>query len=403
MFLNVNTIKKNAKNREIIFWGCSEDWVPKTKSLFPIVNKIIDINNSKIGAKYGSLKCLNPKNILNNKKKYFIIVTSGSTDSIDEALKERNWTPGKDYAFSPVFYDFKEIKEFENLKLDLILSSSDYPIKKNKQRSSRLGGGLYLLKINSSRHTLKKVIEGSIRQFHYCEKDNLIYAIEYVKCEILIINKNFKVQKRISLNINHMTGITVYKNHIIVMSSADDNFIFLNKNSGKIVKKVNFGKKSNSRQGLHHINDCWVDDGNLYFSYFSKSGFWKNDIYDGGISVLELDTDKITDVVNNLFQPHTPTIINNSLHFFESTIGKFYTSSNSQTFRTNGFLRGLDVFDENYVLGQSETLYMSRAKSLNHILLNSGIYIYNQKSKLTRFYDTNGIKNIHYLKINKFK
>ena len=32
------------------FLGYSEDWVPKTKSLFPIVNKIIDINNSKIGA-----------------------------------------------------------------------------------------------------------------------------------------------------------------------------------------------------------------------------------------------------------------------------------------------------------------------------------------------------------------
>ena len=134
---------------------------------------------------------------------------------------------------------------------------------------------------------------------------------------------------------------------------------------------------------------------------FSKD--WRNDIYDGGISVLELSNRKITDILHNLFQPHTPMIINNSLHFFESTLGKFYTSSHDQPFQGNGFLRGLDMFDDNYIIGQSETLYMSRAKSLNHIILNSGIYVYNHQSKLTRFFDTSGIKNIHCLRINRFK
>ena len=403
MFLNVDTIIKKAQSREIIFWGCAEDWVPKSKSLFPNVKKIIDIKHQQIGSKYGSLKCISPESIFKETKKNFIVITSASTESISEVLQENNWVPGEDYAFSPVFYDFKEISEFDNLNLNLILSTSDYPISKNKRRSSRLGGGLFSLKIESSQYTLNKLIEGSIRQFYFCKEENLLYAVEYVTGKILVINSNFEIERKISVDINHMTGISIYKDSIIIMSSANDNFIFLNKNTGKIEKKINFGKKSDSGLGLHHINDCWLHDGNLYFSYFSKSGYWKHDVYDGGISVLELDTNKITDVLHNLFQPHTPMILNNSLHFFESTLGKFYTSSHFNPFQTNGFLRGLDIFNDNYVIGQSETLYMTRAKSLNHIMLNSGIYIYNEKSKLTRFYDTPGIKNIHCLSINRFK
>lgn len=401
MFLNTDQIKKNSKKREIIFWGCAEDWIPKTKLLFPKVNKIVDINKKKIGSKYASLECLEPHSILNLKKKYFIVVTSGATDSIDEILKSNKWRPGKDYAFSPVFYDFKQIQHFEKLKLNLIISSSDYPIKKNRQRSSRIGGGLFLMKINSTKYTFKKIIKGSIRQFYFSEKENLIYAIEYVKCEILIINNKLKIKKRIPIDFNHLTGITVYKNSIIVTSSARDIFIFINKTTGKVEKTINFGKKY-SKEGLYHINDCWLYKKSLYFSYFSKTGSWRNDVFDGGISVLKLDNGKINEVVKNLYQPHTPTIINDTLHFFESTLGKFYTSPKSQPFNVNGFIRGLDHFNNNYVIGLSETLYMSRVKSLNHILLNSGIYIYHEKSKLARFYPTLGIKNIHALKIIKF-
>ncbi len=402
MFLNTNQIKKNSKKREIIFWGCSEDWIPKTKTLFPKVTKIIDINMKKIGSRYASLECFEPNNILNQKKKYFIVVTSGNTDSIEEVLKSKKWKPGKDYAFTPIFYDFKQSQHFEKFKLNLIISSADYPIKKNRQRSSRIGGGLFLMKIDSTKYSFKKIINGSIRQFYFSEKENLIYAIEFVKCEILIINNKFKVKKRIPLDFNHLTGITVYKNSIIVTSSARDMFIFVNKKTGEVEKTINFGKEY-SKEGKHHINDCWLHKKILYFSYFSKTGSWRKDIFDGGISILKLDNGKINEVVKNLYQPHTPTIINNTLHFFESTLGKFYTSTKSQPFNVNGFIRGLDYFDNNYVIGLSETLYMTRVKFLNHVLLNSGIYIYNEKSKLARFYPTLGIKGIHTLKLVKFR
>ena len=189
MFLNVDTIIKKAQSREIIFWGCAEDWVPKSKSLFPNVKKIIDIKHQQIGSKYGSLKCISPESIFKETKKNFIVITSASTESISEVLQENNWVPGEDYAFSPVFYDFKEISEFDNLNLNLILSTSDYPISKNKRRSSRLGGGLFSLKIESSQYTLNKLIEGSIRQFYFCKEENLLYAVEYVTGKILVINR----------------------------------------------------------------------------------------------------------------------------------------------------------------------------------------------------------------------
>ena len=193
----------------------------------------------------------------------------------------------------------------------------------------------------------------------------------------------------------HCTGIAVNKDFIIILSSADDAIIFYDKNTFHIVKEIAFGNKSFKGNGDYHINDCWLDTKNLYLTYFSKTGFWRNEIFDGGISVLDIESDIIEEIQSNLFQPHSPIVHDGELYFCESTNGRLFRGSNTCIFENNSFLRGITFKGAMTIFGQSETLYLKRMKNKQYLQMNSGIHILNENSKIVRFFPTLGIKNIH--------
>ena len=111
MYLNTASIKSNCKDRELVFWGCSEDWVPKTRKLLPEVNKICDIQFDLIGSSWETLQVFEPNSFL-DPEKYFIVITSGSFESIEEVLIQSGFVSGLDYSLSPVFEDFKVLESF---------------------------------------------------------------------------------------------------------------------------------------------------------------------------------------------------------------------------------------------------------------------------------------------------
>ena len=48
-------------------------------------------------------------------------------------------------------------------------------------------------------------------------------------------------------------------------------------------------------------------ENSLFVSYFSKSGLWRKEIFDGGVSEINLNnSNKITEVISGLNQPHSP-------------------------------------------------------------------------------------------------
>ena len=392
MFFNKERIQYLAGDREVVFWGCSEDWVPKTQKILPQVSRIVDINKALLKDSWRELTIMDPDEIKNQQDNIFIVITTGSVDSVVAHLLELGFIAERDFCYSPFFEDFSLASQLTNLKTELIFTSSDYGTRENVRGSSK-GGGIYKLSIDGDEFFIDELMSGSYRQAQfYSDK---LYAIEYVKNELQLFDSKFAMVRNIKLSSRHYTGLSVSDSKLFLVSSADDIIEIYERETLALLKQVPFSEKSFSDEGLHHLNDCYYDEGRLFFSYFSRSGAWRKEIFDGGISFLDIESDEIVEVQSGLFQPHSPKIINDALHFCESPKGKVYSSSWETIAQTSGFVRGIAYQNGFYFIGQSETLYMKRAKSIGNVMMNSGIYILEEQSKCMRFYPTFGIKNIH--------
>ncbi|EGV27996.1 hypothetical protein ThidrDRAFT_4220 [Thiorhodococcus drewsii AZ1] len=394
MFLKKEDILGAAGEREIIFWGCSEDWVPKSKKLLPFVVLAVDINWERIGEKWMDLKVTSPSKILEKRDQFFIVITTGSYESVEEVLQISGWQPGLDYCYSPVYLEFKNSRSVSEVSGKLLVASSDYGVS-GDYRSSRLGGGLYQISFNCGYITeINRLSEGSYRQGQF--SDGAYYTIDYVKNEFQVFDSDWNQAENILLNLRHYTGISVDNGYAYLISSAYDCIEILDIKYKKIIHRRQFSDRSGKRgEGLHHLNDCCFRDGVLFFSYFSRSGVWRNEIFDGGISFFDLKEDRILDALGGLFQPHSPTMINDQLHFCESPRGYVYASSWERLCSFPGFVRGLDYRNGRYFVGQSETLYMKRAKNIPNVMMNTGVYCVDSSSGSARFLAIDGIKNVH--------
>lgn len=131
---------------------------------------------------------------------------------------------------------------------------------------------------------------------------------------------------------------------------------------------------------------------------FSYSGFWRNGVFDGHLVSLnsELKIDRI--LYSGLSQPHTPRVFDGEVAFADSFAGELVHGTKGAILQVDGFVRGIEKVGPIWMLGQSQTLYLERRVGRSgKVFLNTGIYIYNEDSKIYAFHPMRGIKNIHSL------
>jgi hypothetical protein len=147
--------------------------------------------------------------------------------------------------------------------------------------------------------------------------------------------------------------------------------------------------------GCHHINDCHYHNNELFFTFFSKSGAWRKGIFDGGIGVFDTHTKEIRELCSNLTQPHSPKVYNNELYFCESPKGILWHGTENKVCEIPGFIRGIHKSEDYIILGQSDTLYISKFKRDKTIWLGAGFHVLDESNKIAEFYKIPGLKNIH--------
>lgn len=394
MYLMKDDIQSAAKGREIVFWGCSEDWVPRTKKQLPDVSRIIDIKSGEFPSEWLGLEVNSPQHVITNRDSFYIVITTGSYESVEEILQTNGWVPKEDYCYSPAYQDFMQSVEVANVDATLIFTSSDYG-SPNGYRSSRRGGGVYKLDIKAGCVSqIENLFPGSYRQAVFY--GGRYFAIEYEKDELHIFDRSLASLERIKLDLRHYTGLAVDGGFAYLTSSAYDCIEIIDIESRVVVHRRYFSNRTAKLgNGAHHLNDCCFYDGLLFFGYFSKSGVWSKEVFDGGISIYDPSADHIGEALSGLLQPHSPTIINNSLHYCESPKGYVYSSSWSRLCSLPGFVRGLSYDKNKYFVGQSENLYMKRATTISNVMMNAGIYILTPETGACRFVQIDGIKNIH--------
>ena len=405
IWLDWSSLKKILKQKKkVYFFGRSEDWVPKTLSKIKkqeIEITILDNNSAYKNTSFLGCNVVNP-NVL---KKFnfdtdYVVITAEPETIIPE-LEKYKLEAGKNFCCTPQIKEWGKLQQIKNNSSTLIFSSSDY-FDLSKARSSKLGGGIFIANVADQKY--EKKIDGQYRQI--IKHDKHYYVVEYIKKEIHIFDEKFKIIQKYNLDQSkaqnekpNYCGIAYSPNTkcFYVANTASDEISIYDQKNFKLLDKIIFSNKSKQfEDGQCHINDITSLGSSLLVSYFSRSGLWRKGIFDGGVSEIETDTNKINDLISGLGQPHSPEVLDGQIYVLDS-FNKYLYHGTKKISKFTGFVRGLS-FDESYFyIGQSEDMYLSKdmGSDINNTMCNAGIFQLDVNKNISRFLSIPDVMNIH--------
>lgn len=376
-------------SRDYVFWGAS-NWIDR--SLEKIIKKpLFIVDNSKLnqGISFSGYSVKAPGHLNDNKKLYIVITTKHYLSVIDE-LEKLGYIMGDDFCCSPLLNDRKNIDDLINHKQSILISSPEHFC------NDSLGGGLY--KINLNPYQIQKVYVGKTRGLSKFNEN--YYVIDMLR-GLIILDKNFKELKVVELEKNcepHGLAIDPKRNQAYIGCPGRDSVLVVCLNAFKIVNEYFISDKwSQNKKDNHHVNDVLIHNDSLFVSLFSFSGNWLNEVYDGGILEIDLNKKKIIGpVIRDMWMPHSILRINGKLTFLNSMLGELYHASYGMINKTNNFVRGLAYDGKYFFIGTSQHRYPEKIKNINNnISLNTGFYVFDQKSKLSKFFEVTNTEAIH--------
>lgn len=409
LWISWNEFNQIHKNRKIILFGRSEDWIPKTlnKLNFDQIECIIDSNQSYLKQSFNGISIFDPGYLSKiDKSKYLIIITATQFESVDNFLQDLGFIRGVDYICTPSLNDWGKLTQIKNLNRNVLICCSDYD-DLNKPRSSELGGGLYIL--NTKNYNLEKKASGQFRQGTFY--NNNFYCVNFFEKKVFKFDNNFNHIESFDIDQSpnkdekpNACGIDFsQKYNLFAIANSGSDHINIYDERFKFQFKIDFSDIFNiTNQGQHHINDIIFNENYIYASFFSFSGNWKKGFLDGGICQFDVNNPKKKPelIISNLWKPHSIEFINGNMSYLDSMRGDFYHGSWNLAGSFQGFMRGLTSDSQYFYIGQSENMYMSEKFNLSpNIMCNAGIYLFDITSKISRFYSLPKIMNIHDLHI----
>ena len=390
-------ISQTVKQQELslVVWGKSEDWLPKVlRKHTPKL--IIDSNKSLDGKEYEGIPIVSPDKVKNSDwGEYYVVICTSAYSIISEELKNYGLLENKNFSILPDLKDIQLIENVAAFKCEFLATSSDHD-DLFSQRGSNLGGGIYHCTLDSNGLVFDKKISGQYREIKsYKDK---FYAIDGFANKLTIFDKNYNILKDVDIRHSNCCGIEIIDDYIYIANSSRDSIIVLDSNLNQVNESFISPLASEKGSSKHHINDLSSINNQLIVTMFSYSGFWRNGVFDGHLVSLnsELKIDKI--LYSGLSQPHTPRVFDGEVSFADSFSGGLVHGTKGTILQVDGFVRGIEKIGPTWILGQSQTLYLERRVGTSgKVFLNTGIYIYNEESKVYAFHSMPGIKNIHSL------
>lgn len=392
------SVRARSSDRKIVFWGRSEEWIPKSvHKINSDVAFIVDINPRFQGTVYLGFDVISPEEFFQkDRNDYYVIITTSVFEGVVPVLEENGFIPAVDFACCPEYRDFQILENMRRYRQEVIVSCSDY-LNQASSRYSREGGGLY--KYSIGENTCERMAVGQFRQVE--QVGDYFYAVEFVTMELVIFDRDFKVVERRDLREPNFCGIAYEpKRDILALAnSTTDHISIFERENFRLLESIPFSSKcAVDAKSPHHLNDLCFDGDVLYSSYFSFGGAWRKGQYDGGVSEFQVDrmSEGPRPVVNGLWSPHSPKIIDGNLCYLDSMRGNLHLNSQIVAAGFQGFARGL-AFDGNfYYVGMSEDMYISRVFSVrDSIMLNAGFFMVDIETKASRFYPMLNNMNIH--------
>lgn len=385
-------IKAEATYRKVFLYGRSEDWVHKAiRGYGGDIAGIIDRDISYHDKSYLGLTIL-PIEKVDKKNSPYFIITAGDYGGIVERLEDLGYASGVDFVCSPDFRDYEVLGRLKSFENKVLVASSDYNDQK-RARGSFLGGGIYLLDTKTGKFERK--VKGSYRQLQKIP-DGRVLAVEYVEKRVDVFSADYSIEFSVDLDLPNYCGLSVcdQTGNMSVLNAGTDEILTFDSVDGGLIKKRKFRNKA-IHHG-HHINDCIYNSGLLYCSYFSFSGGYKIDVFDGGVASLDPLRDSDPEpILTELWKPHTPRFFDGKIFVLDSMRGELVSGKPNFKAKFPGFVRGMDKVLQYYVVGQSEDMYVSERMNSETVMLNAGVYIYDSGFNASRFIPLSGLMNIH--------
>tara|TARA_B100001093_G_scaffold507544_1_gene568249 strand:- start:26 stop:1234 length:1209 start_codon:yes stop_codon:yes gene_type:complete len=380
-FIDFRDISRNSKNKKIILFGAGEIATKTIRKLDTSPSYIVDNNPNMHGSKDNALSVNHPRDIKKELNISIIIICTTSFQEVSIQLNEMGFKKNLDYFVSPILNDLLILSQLSDLKTEIIFSSGA-PISDNED----YGGGIYKVSINGLKYQVDKKINGTTHGI--IKKDSFYYANNH-KYGLIKFNKNFEILKKIEMPMGSRPhGLTYSKltNKFYIVLSYRDSFLIINDNF-EIEDEVFISDKfKDYNSPVHHCNDICNKNSSIFVSMFSKSGNWKNDVFDGCIMEIDIKSKKIIgSVKENLWMPHNVTFIDGGLTVLDSLTGELLKDNFRVIGKFPGFTRGI-LFDGGlFFIGQSRNRNFSKylGNSYN-ISIDTSIIVFDDKSKVSR-------------------
>jgi len=384
-------LEQKVKNKKVVFWGAS-NWIERTLNKIKLpVAYIVDKSKLNQGIKYNNLEIFSPEKLKQEKKdKIFIIISTANYASVIDELHLIGFIMGENFCCSPELNQRKNKDDILEHKQTLLISSQQHWF------DHKSGGGIYKYSTNPKK--IKKVYSGKCRGI--AKFKNQYYVVDMLK-GIVILDKNFKQIKLINIQKNSEPhGITIDQNtkKLYLSQPGRDSIAAYSLKTNKLVKEFHLSHKWKlNRKDNHHINDLCIHEQSIYVAIFSFSGNWLSEIYDGGILELDKDSGKIIGpIVSGLWMPHSVSRIQGKISYLNSMMGELYSGNKNKLTAINGFARGLDFDGKYYYIGVSEHRYPEKLQNIsNNIGLNTGFYIFDPETNMTKFFPLPMAETIH--------
>lgn len=388
-------LNKIVKNRKFIFWGAS-NWIERTmEELASVPEFIVDKSTLNQGITFNNLNVRAPSEIDLNTKPFIIISTVNYMSVIDD-LSELGYIMGEDYCCTPLLNVRKDKDDLINHSQTVLVSSSQH------FADDKSGGGLYEISINP--FCEKKVYVGKGRGIAHNSEN--YFLIDMLR-GIVILDLDFNEVGLIELQKNSEPhGICVDKRRdwLFIGQPGRDSVSAYEISTGKLVNEFFISSKwSKNKKDNHHVNDPFVYGDSLFISMFSFSGNWLSEVYDGGVMEIDLETNEIIgQVITNKWMPHSIMRVNGKLTVLNSMEGELWSGSYDLVGKTHGFARGLDWDGKYYYIGITEHRYPEKLYGISdNISMDTGFYIFDPKTKMSKFVGLPKIESIHSLLIKQ--
>lgn len=393
---NWQEFNEAIKGRKVVFFGVDDHWFGKVFAhSSPDIVYVVDNNRGGrgekcfINEKVGSVDIKLPDVLRNKPEDVYVVITSVSYSQIIPQLKSLGLNPDRDFCCAPAIKELQLIADIDGCKTKLLLCSPDHKIYSGLDEHRDIGGGIYLYDI--AKKACRRVFDGSIH--HIIDIGDRYYALDNVEGG-LALSKDFKLLKKFGFEERadpHGLAYDPSGKRLFIAKTGLDKVSVYKADSCRLEYEISLSDKyERYKQDQHHINDICVKDNYLYVSLFSHSGNWRRGIRDGGI--VEIDLLKPGErriVVENVGNPHSVCFIGGELCYLDSLAGKFYKSTErvAGTF-TGSFTRGLAFDGKYYYVGASENRSPLRSQEfLNYISMNAGFYLFDDESKVGKFFE----------------